>query len=771
MDDLNILEFDLVLKAIEQYSVTVKGRELVLNLKPFDNEEEATIELKMVNEAFDFYTRFGSFPFNQSHNLSLILESARQGNILSPHDLYLISSDILTLVKINEFVSDKIKDFPLLGKELSKQSDLILLRHKIEKTISPNLLVKDDASNELKRIRKHILMTEEKISRTANSLLAKYNSVLAEKIVTMREGRYVIPVKSSDKNKISGVIYDISNSGQTIFVEPEEMGELNKLLISYQNDEIIEVNAILRALTSEVLLSFSQIILNNDLIAYLDFVFAKAKYGSKYNALTPNFTKEKGLKFINARHPLIAQDKVVANTFTLENEHFVIIISGPNAGGKTVALKTIGLLIVMAKAGLMLPVSVPATLYFYQNVYATIGDLQTLTGNLSTFSGHVSQISHILKIATANDLVLLDELGTGTSPEEGEALAIGVTAYLHKHNISAIISSHYSKLKEYAYSAPGIANASMAFSEEKLEPLYKYHENVPGRSYGLVVAKRFGIDQSIIQEAEAFLSDKNSTFEKTIGKLRSEVQETIELKAKLSASQKELEAKIANLDNEVNKYKKLQTEFIASRQEMLEEQVKETQEQLNVLLKKALQGGEKAHEIIALRKEVDDLVSEEDEQEEMPKNKVAVSLGHFVIINPLNVIGEVVFIKGDNASVRLADGKVMKVSLTSLQITKAPVSVKTKPVVTTEYKETLTSIKPEINLIGLTVSEALSVLDQYLDQCRSKNYTSVRLIHGFGSGALRRGIHVYLKKQSFVKGFTLAGQYDGAGGATIVTFI
>lgn len=763
-----LLEFKRIKAKVEAFSKTELGGLYAQNITAFASVSAAQDALTLVEEASNILMRYGTLPLSQSHNLAPLLAEARRGNTLTPHDFYLISADINNINRLNDFLKDKLNDAPHLKGMLLKELDLKFLSAEIDKIITPNLTIKDSASHELQRIRKNIRLSEDRLTKAANALLAKYGSYLAEQLITKREGHFVIPLKTVHKNKVDGVIYDISNSGQTIFIEPQEIAILNNTLISYQNDEIIEINRLLRALTQKTLEYESDIINNNVLLGEIDLIFAKAEYGNKIKGFIPRFSDERGVTFKDARHPLLDPAIVVANSFHLTADKYIIVISGPNAGGKTVALKTIGLLVLMAKSGLMLPVSSEPTLYFYNEVYASIGDEQSLTANLSTFSSHVKRIGEILHVATKDDLVLLDELATGTSPEEGEALALAVTDFLRKAHITSIISSHYSRLKQYAYDNPGILNASMAFDEHNLLPLYEFSENVPGRSYGLVVAKRFGISEEVIKNAEAMLQKGVYEFESTIGALRQKIHE-------VEAQEKALKLSAIKLSEAEAKTKKLEarlerelSKFQEEKDERLKDEVDAALGELNALVKETLSSGGKAHEIIAKKSEVEAAFLSEKIQE--TDSDEIIEIDDYVLVKTLDVRGKVTKLKDEIATVTLESGKHLRVSVSALRKTKKQLSSKKSPVVMTDLADTVVSVKPEINLIGMRVEEALNELAVYLDKALFKHYPKVTIIHGFGSGALRRAIHEYLKTLPYVKSFTLGGEFDGRGGATIVVF-
>lgn len=766
MQIISLLEFNLIREKLANFTKTERGQSLALSLAAFKTKEAAREALLILAEAETFYAKHGTPPFSNSVDLSYVLESAKAGNLLSPRDLALIRRDILIINEVINFLSPELSAYPRLAKTLESFINLKELLEAINKVISTNEEIKDNASHQLKKIRRNILNKEQEMTKTVNKLLEKYAAFANESLVTMREGHYVIPVQARHKNKVQGVIYDISNSGQTLFIEPQEVSLLAQALISEQNEERIEINRILRELLLVVLHEYDALLSNNTLLAELDFLFAKAKYGHAEHSFVPRFCEEEKLYLPDALHPLIPRDEVVSNTYMLDQDNFIVIISGPNAGGKTVSLKTIGLLSYMAKAGLMLPTSREATLPFYDNIYIAIGDTQSLSSNLSTFSGHIKSLEFILNNAKKGDLVLLDELGTGTSPEEGEALAIAITNYLYQKNITSVISSHYAKLKAFAFTKPGMTNASMAFSDVELRPLYKYHHNIPGLSYGLFVAEKFGIKKAIIAEAKENLNEDAAIFEETIIRLEKELREVTTLKQALLKNELVLEEKLAKLSFQEETLKKLQNELHLAKKEAVLDYVNETKEKLEELLKKAFAEDQKAHKIIDVKKEVDELLRISD----TPKTtKEKFELGDYVVIITLGVKGEITKVGPSNFTVRLHNGKVMRV--TKEQMTKAIRDEKEPPKKEViSHAISLTEAVPlELNVIGKRVDEALMLVTSYLDKCLLKNYGEVRIIHGFGTGALRRAIHDYLKTVPYVKSFRLGREQEGHGGATVVS--
>lgn len=767
MPTLTALEFDAIRAKLRNYTKTDLGESFALALVPFKDEAEASASLALLAESETFLVKHGLPPFSSSTDLRILIATLKAGDLLTPRDLGVIRRDIIVLDNVLAFMQKEIAAFPLLKMMIATQNDVLMLLEALNKVLNVNDEIKDNATNALSKIRKSIRTKEQEISKTVNSLLKRYENFVSENLVTMRDGHFVIPLHARHKNKVNGVIYDISNSGQTIFIEPEEIVTLNNDLINYQNEERLEINTILRALARTILDHSAALAANNTLLAELDFLFAKARLGQSMHGFVPTFNSERRLDLYEARHPLIPATEVISNTYRLSNDPFIIVISGPNAGGKTVSLKTIGLLSLMAKCGLMLPTLRPATLPFYENIYISIGDAQSLSSNLSTFSGHVASIAAIINNATVRDLVLLDELGTGTSPEEGEALAIAVTNYLYTHNVQSVISSHYAKLKAFAYSKPGMSNASMAFSEEELRPLYKYNDGIPGLSYGLYVARRFGISEDVINEAKTYVSSEATLFEQTISALQDEVKTMTALKQQLITEKAALENEKTELSNQSAALKKMQNELHLTKKAAVADYIAETEALLDSLIKKALSGGEKAHTLIDLKSE---LAASQQEVVKTQTFNEDIALGDYVKVYPLEVSGKVTKLTATNVSVTLASGKTLRVNKNQVELTTKP---KAKPVNQSNYHapdlDNIEPVKDELHIIGMRVEEALSAVATYLDKCLLRNLHSVRIIHGFGTGALRRALHEYLKTVPFVKSFRLGGENEGAGGATVVS--
>ena len=766
----DIFEFDIIRQRLATFTKTVRGRDLTLKLGLFKDLDSLKEELALMREVQSYLFQHGELPLNNSSDLSIAFHSARSGNILTPADFDHINSDIKASLKITNMALSKTSKDSLLGRIVSQFIDLTPLSTRIEMVVSPSLTIKDSASSQLKKIRKDILTLENKINRTSGELLNTYKAVISDSLITMRNGHYVIPIKASEKYNVNGIIHDISATGQTVYIEPSQIVELNNRLINAKNDELSEINRILRELTMEMLKHETSILANNELIGRLDFIFAKGLLGRNMNAYVAQIQDSQEIFLPKARHPLIAEDEVVANTFNIDETNRIVVITGPNAGGKTVALKTIGLLIMMNQSGLLLPTDGEARLGYFKSIFADIGDQQSLSDNLSTFSAHIANIKDITNRVKKSDLVLIDELGTGTDPVEGEALALALLDFLKEKGAIAVISSHFSKLKTYAFSTAGVVNASMLFDEKALKPLYIFKQGLPGKSYGLSVATKHGLDAGIIQSAQSYMEGAgNLKIEETLSRLNEEVEKSEKENVYLAGKQKELEKLVKENENLRHRLSAKMATIDRDYHEEIGVRKLEVERELDLLLKRAYQGDLKPHELIELKAHLKDETVAEETQEENDTHHEPISVGDYVHLETLGSDAKVIKISGKRVEVQLTSGLPVKTKLDQLtKISKANVErPKKQTVVETQLIDT-TPVKMELNLIGLRVDEALGELSRYLDRCLTKRFGSVRIIHGFGSGALRKAVHDYLKGQSYVKTFYMAGPTDGAGGATIV---
>ena len=760
--EAEVFQFSEIKKALFELAKTARGKQEALELMPFDSEKVLKEELSALDEMIKTISRNGLFPIAFSENAIPLINHGKKGGILSIKDLDMIGEDILTSFAVIKFLNKVDASFAHLIEKGKQFKDLSALEKEIHRCITKSQTIDDKASPELWEIRKSIAKLEKELNNIVISIASKYKEFLSEESATLRDGHFVLPVKTSYKTKIKGIIHDVSDSGYTTFIEPSEIVELNNNIVSLHFEEQDEIRKILKALTNLCVLQEEEIINNNNLIAYFDFLSAKALYAQEIDGVIADISDDGELYLRSARHPLIDRSKVVSNSFHFDKNKRVVIISGPNAGGKTVALKTVGVLSYMHKCGLAVS-ALEAKIPYFDNIYVDIGDSQSILDNLSTFSAHISHIGEITNKVKKKDLVLIDELGTGTDPSEGEALAIAVIKKLVDVGCISLISSHFSRVKEYAFTSENIDNASMLFDEESLKPTYIYKQGVPGQSYALEVADKYGLGKDIIKDAKEYLLSIKQT---DVNELMNELHKAA-LNNELRAN--EIKEEKAKLEKEKKIFEADKTLLKEKREKLLEGVEKEKEEIINnamdevdEILKKLNEKDIKPHEVIKLKKELDDL-------RKAPENinyNEKIEVGSYVSIPSLGLNGKVMRLSKDKAFINTDSGMSFNVDVKKLHLIDEPPIRKTfKNNIDTKIK---TSVGLECNVIGLHVDEALERVSKYLDDCRVKGLKQVRLIHGLGSGALRNAIRDYLKKSNFIESYRSGNEYEGGGGATVV---
>lgn len=757
-------EFNKIKEAILEFNRTELGKVYVEEMKMLSSESDVRNALLDLDEVMSIITRFGPLPISNSANALKLIEIAKKTALLTPRDLSLIAEDVLTAGKLVTFLNKLDSSYVRSKAYIDKFFDLTNLEREIHRIITNALTVADNASSKLKEIRTKLKLAERNLEQKVASLAITYGSYLNDDNATIRDGHFVLPVRTVDKSRVNGIVYDVSDSGATTFIEPLEIVNINNEITALKVEENDEVRRILKELTSLCLLQEKEIINNNKIISHFDFVSAKALYANKINAFTANISSKPVLDYIKARHPLIDERKVVSNSYHIDEEKRIIIISGPNAGGKTVSLKTVGLLTLMNQCGLAVPAE-KATLGYFKNIMIDIGDNQSLSDNLSTFSAHISQIAEITNLVGGKDLILFDELGTGTDPKEGEGLAISVTKYLEGKHCFAMISSHFDALKEYAFLSSHIDNASMEFDEEHLLPTYHFRQSTPGHSYAMYVAKKYGINKSIIDEAEDYINskDKNGT-----GELLEVLQKKLDAANKtLDATLKEkelIDRKLKKIENDEKLLEERKMNLLKDVKDEKAKMIEKAEEEIEYIMQQLNNGNIKLHEVIELKKKLSDL--RESEATETFDEQIKV--GDYVLMPSLNISGKVTRIAGNKAHLNSSDGMSIDVQLNKLTKVAEPKTY--AKVHKTNYDARIgDGVGLELNIIGLYVDEAIYEVQKYIDGCRVRRHKTVRIIHGYGSGALRKAVHNYLDKQKDLT-YRLGDASEGASGATVVIF-
>ena len=762
------LEFNKIQEKLNLYIKTEVGKNLVNTLELSTDFFLLQKELSFVEEMMNLIVRFGTLPIINSSDLAIKIGFAKKGGILTPKDLNDIAEDIETSSKVISFVKkcegnyenikDFIKDFNILNH----------LSNSIKGVISPSLTIYDNASSKLKSIRTKIVSTQQELTARINSLVRTYSSILSDGNITLRNDHFVLPVKTTEKNKIQGIIHDVSNTGETTFIEPNSIVELNNKIYVLKLEEQEEIKRILLELTKEVLSYENEILTNNQMLGYLDFVQAKSLYGNDIDGYVATLEKEQQIHLIGAKHPLLNKDTCIPNSFELNKDHRIMIITGPNAGGKTVALKTVGLLILMNQCGLPLPTSQKPILSIFNNIYLDVGDNQSIQDNLSTFSAHITNIAQIVKNIGGKDIVLIDELGTGTSPNEGEALAISVINEILFKNSFGIISSHFEGVKILAMQNDNIINASALFDEEKLLPTYKIKVGMPGKSYGVDVASRLGMPEHIIENAKNYLANhQEQNLDNAINKLEKQFILNEKLSEELNAKLKNIEAKEIESNKILANIDKIKEEAMLEAEEQKEELLKKARIEIDSILKELKENEIKLHTITAAKKALENLETEEIEVDS-PNQEVEIN--DYVKIKDTNMQGKIIRKVKNNITVITQEGLSINTTTNKVIKTMAPTKKVAPRMTKGDQMIFKQSVPLELNVIGLHVDEALEKVEKYLDTCLARKIKSCRLIHGSGTGALRSAIHNYLKTLKSVDSFRLGGAGEGGVGATVVTF-
>ena len=762
------LEFNKIQEKLNLYIKTEVGKNLVNTLELSTDFFLLQKELSFVEEMMNLIVRFGTLPIINSSDLAIKIGFAKKGGILTPKDLNDIAEDIETSSKVISFVKkcegnyenikDFIKDFNILNH----------LSNSIKGVISPSLTIYDNASSKLKSIRTKIVSTQQELTTRINSLVRTYSSILSDGNITLRNDHFVLPVKTTEKNKIQGIIHDVSNTGETTFIEPNSIVELNNKIYVLKLEEQEEIKRILLELTKEVLSYENEILTNNQMLGYLDFVQAKSLYGNDIDGYVATLEKEQQIHLIGAKHPLLNKDTCIPNSFELNKDHRIMIITGPNAGGKTVALKTVGLLILMNQCGLPLPTSKKPILSIFNNIFLDVGDNQSIQDNLSTFSAHITNIAQIVKNIGGKDIVLIDELGTGTSPNEGEALAISVINEILFKNSFGIISSHFEGVKILAMQNDNIINASALFDEEKLLPTYKIKVGMPGKSYGVDVASRLGMPEHIIDNAKNYLANhQEQNLDNAINKLEKQFILNEKLTEELNAKLKNIEAKEIESNKILANIDKIKEEAMLEAEEQKEELLKKARIEIDSILKELKENEIKLHTITAAKKALENLETEEIEVDS-PNQEVEIN--DYVKIKDTNMQGKIIRKVKNNITVITQEGLSINTTTNKVIKTMAPAKKVAPRMTKGDQMIFKQSVPLELNVIGLHVDEALEKVEKYLDTCLARKIKSCRLIHGSGTGALRSAIHNYLKTLKSVDSFRLGGAGEGGVGATVVTF-
>lgn len=763
-DIYETFEFNEIIKMIEPYAKTEIGLRMIRKLKMFSDVSLLNDELSHLEEIISYTQKYRNLKIYPHKDISTYISLIKKGGRGNVEFFYQVHE---YLENAKELIDETLKDenYPYLNELISSLNDLENLKYRIEKVINKDLTISDSASSTLREIRKQLKNEIASQSKIMNSLMIKYKDYLNDEHVALRNANYTLSIKQTYKNKVDGVVVDESTSGNTAFIEPLEIIVSNNKIQRLKEKEKEEIDRILDELTASSYNNIDDIKVDQDVITYLDFLLAKGNFALDNNYLVPKIVPDKKISFIGARHPLIDVNKVVKNDFVLDKEK-IMIITGPNAGGKTVALKVIGLLVIMAESGLALPTSKRGELSFFNSVYVDMGDSQSLIDNLSTFSGHVKNLKEIVSLIDDSSLVIFDELGSGTSPLDGEALAISSIKYIHEKNAFGIITSHFDGVKTFALENDYILNASMAFDEENITPTYRLRLGVAGKSYGLEMAYRLGLNRTILEDASNYLEEKRkSDKEITLKMLQKKLEENEQIQFELKEKEDLLNKKLNSLEAQKKELQKQIDLVKENAEEEKEKLVQEAKEKIEKAYEDFVSNEDKKlHQVIKAKKDLDDLLDDEDVNSEAT---FIPNIGDFVRATNYGVIGKVIRIKGDNITLITNGG--MNITAKVNELTKVSKAQEPKKKVYTPSYKLDKKVPLECNIVGYHIEEGIREIDKYLDDAITAHYSEVRLIHGSGTGKLRSAVHEYLNKRKDIKSYRLGGLGEGGVGATVVT--
>ena len=777
------LEFHKVLENLSNYCSTYLGKELTMNLQIYHDMNIVKQKLAETEEAVNLIYKNSVPSFYDIQDIHIYLINLESSQSLTIKGLLDLNTIFLCAKNLKTYFSkDYIEknDFPILEGLFSSLYTNEGVISKISSSIIDENTIDDKASPELQKIRKKIRNLEQEIRSKLNTMIhsSSFSKYVQENVVTIRNERFVIPIKEEYKSQVKGFVHDVSNAGSTLFIEPISIFELNNEINQLRLEEEVEIEKILQQLTSLFYPYIEELKTDIEVIGTLDFIFAKAKYSKAISGITPMINTNKEIHLINARHPLIDKNKVVPISIELGKDFSTLLITGPNTGGKTVTLKTVGLLTCMACSGLNIPADEASSIFVFEHIFADIGDDQSIADSLSTFSSHMTNIVDITKHANENSLILVDELGSGTDPVEGANLAISILDYFKNMGALTIATTHYQELKKYAMTTSGFENASVEFDVETLSPTYKLLIGVPGKSNAFEISQKLGLDTSIIQKAKDLMSSNDITFEELLKNIYDDKQFIEKEKAKMLAESEQISILKQRLQRENLEKERQEKEILNNAKIKARNILLEAKEDANELIKE-LSNIKDFKEINTVRNSLNKKIKDIQLEPNISENTSQVNSispeeiipGKEVFVTSFNQNGIVLSHVSRNHEVQVQIGSMkLNVKVNVLQKPKTIQNSNTsKNIHTSTHISKSRNIKSEINVIGMNIEEANFVIDKFLDDCALSKLETVRIIHGKGTGKLKNGIHQFLKNNSHVKSFRLGTFGEGEMGVTVVT--
>lgn len=777
---LRILEFNKIKDKIKKYARTNAGKEKISDLAPYDNVYEINNKLDETNEALEVILDKGNPPLEGLFDIHEGVERARKGGTLTPEQLLKIGSTLRAARNMKEFF--KREDFEKAYERLEDLAYILTpvknLEDDIERSIVSEEEISDKASATLYNIRRSLKEKNSSVREKISSIVRSHSKYLQDDLYTMRGDRYVIPVKSEYKSAVPGIVHDQSSTGATFFIEPMSLVNLNNEIRELVLKEKSEIDRILAELSFKVKENSEQCLSNFKMLVEFDFIFAKARYGERLNAVRPLIREDGRFNIYSGRHPMIDDDKVVPSDVYIGEDFDTLMITGPNTGGKTVTIKMVGLLHIMGLSGLLIPARDNSSLSFFTEVFAEIGDEQSIEQNLSTFSSHMTNIVEIMRYVDDKSLVLFDEIGSGTDPAEGAALAISIIETLRSRKSRIIATTHYSELKAYALKTDGVENASVEFDIETLRPTYRLLIGVPGKSNAFEISKRLGLVEGVIKRAKAYMSEENLQFENLIRDLQEKSIVAKKEAREASALKKEAEELKLRYEDKLQKLEKARDKaYMDARHEAKEiianakEEADEILKAMRALEKMGIEGGGRARLEEERKKLKDSLEHKEKGLHNMKENEgepiTNVTLGMEAFLPSLNQTVVIISMPDNRGDVQVEAG-IMKINVKLKDLRKTKVTKQEKVKKKREVKLNLSNIESRVDLRGMDSEEACYKTDKYLDDAYRANLGEVTIVHGKGTGVLRNAITAMLKRHPHVKSFRLGVYGEGGDGVTVV---
>lgn len=772
----DVLEFYKIINELIDLSRLEKTKEKFLDIDIIKEKSILDRELMLMKEMIDFYKYDDGLELAGLADITKMMNSIDIiGSYLSVEDLAILKKN-LTIFRISKSRAKNVRDkYKTIWNLFSDVEEVREIENFISEAINDEGVLKDDASIGLRDVRRQKQNINANIKEKFDELISNKNTqnAIQERIVTQRNDRYVIAVKTDFKGLVKGIEHDRSATGSTVYIEPLNVVSLNNKLREYEAREREEIRKILLRITEIVKTKKEEILEIKEILERLDFIDAKTTYSVNKKCIVPKIINKEYLKLVEARHPLIDENTVVPINFELGNPENIMLITGPNTGGKTVTLKVAGLLTIMALSGIPIPANEKTEVGYFHNVLADIGDEQSLEQNLSSFSGHVSKIKDIIEHASSKSLVLMDELGSGTDPMEGAAFAMAIIDYLNKKHVTSIITTHYSEVKAYAFNTTGIKSASMEFNVETLSPTYKLLEGIPGESNALIIARKYGISEEIIENAKSYISEDNQRVEEMLKSIKEKNDKLEMMHVQLEATRTELdkqkniyEQKMVKLENEKNEIIKRAYEEADNYLKNMQAKAKNLIDKINSEESKKEDAKNAQRSLNMLRESFITDKKKNVKEKKIITQNVDFAVGEEVLVKTMNQNGKILKIMPDNR-IQVQTG-ILKLVVSTDDIVKIQKKKTNKFKNFASLKRT-SQVRGEIDLRGMNADEAIAELETYMDRAMLTGYHEIYIIHGKGTMVLRKKIHEYLRTSKYVAEFKDANQNEGGVGCTVVT--